>query len=1142
MADNDTIGTIAEELGFALQPLEAAFSSEAAFSAFMARLGWNTSGYIAAVQNLGSIVTEVVSLVEDGLDPAQALNAISQIVNFFSAVSQLDSATGLPGTIDPADFAADFPGQLTDYLIATYLLDAHQTLGSILVAAGVITRTAKPASGKRLAYERIDIAWSEVGNVLNDAFSTLKSVYSWGGGFAEQLFVTNMAELGGGLGLDMFPVPLPASLRTLLMTGATTATTLQDFTLRWQLVGNLVGGTGMAAGIDLYVLPPTGSDPPGIAVLPYLDAAGSAATTIALTDTLSLILKAAFDLSTGILISIRPGLPVTLTTGISGGAPAAAGALSATLASASADGSKQTLLGTPDASRLEYGSLALTIGVRTDSTATSFYAEAALTDGAIVIAPGADADGFLAQILPSNLSVDASITVGFDTRLGVYFSGSSGLEIEIPAHISIGPIDIQSATVSVQPSGGAIPISLGATLEGNLGPLQAVVDDVGLTVDLSFPGTGGNLGPVQATLAFKPPNGVGLSVNAGVVTGGGFLYIDTARGEYAGALQLEIADFLSVAAIGLISTKMPDGSSGFSLLIILTADFGDGLQLGFGFTLLAVGGLLGLNRTMLFQPLMDSVRTNSIQSIMFPQDVVANAPRIISDLQAVFPPQQGTFLIGPMAKIGWGEPTLVSLSLCVIVEIPPGDAAILGILYMALPADDVAILVLQVNFAGVLEFDKKRFYFYATLFDSHILFITIAGSMGVLFAYGDNANFVLSVGGFNPQFNPPPLPFPALQRISLDLINESYARIHADAYFAVTTNTVQFGTHASYFFGFSACSVSGSSGFDALIQFSPFHFVAEISTQFSVQVFGVGVYGVGIDVSLEGPTPWHVHGTASLSFFFFSISIAIDFTWGDNPNTVLPPVAVMPILAAEAQKASNWKTALPANVKLLVMLRQLGPTDAGLILHPAGTLQISQNAIPLDIKLDKVGGQAPSDADQFAFSVAGSALTKAGAVQVPFAPAQFLNLSDAAKLSQPAYVPLDSGIELAGAATLTTATAITRPLRYDLTIVDVESEPVRQPFFPHSRAMFTSFLGGNSAGRSTLSATYRAQTHPYTGSVTVSNETFAVALQSTNQVFHPDAAAFSSQVSAQNYLASAVASDPSLAGTLHVLPQFEVAP
>ena len=680
MADNDTIATIAEEIGLALEPLEDALSSEAAFSAFMAQLGWDTSGYIAAVQNLGSIVTGVIGLVENGLDSAQALNAISQIVNLFNAVSQLSSATGLPGTIDPVDFANDFPGQLTDYLIATYLFDAHRTLGSILLAAGVITRTPKAASGQRLAYERIDIAWSEVGNVLNDAFSTLKAAYSWGSGFDQQLFATNMARLGEGLGLDIFPVPLPDSLRTLLTTGSTTTSTLQDFTLRWQLIGNLAGGTGMSAGIDLYVLPPTGSDPPGVAILPYLDGSGSVSATIDLTDTLSLILKAAFDLSTGLLISIRPGLPVTLTTGISGGAPATAASVSATLAAESADGSKQTLLGTPGASRLEYGSLALTVGVRTDSTATSFYAEAALTDGAIVIAPGTDADSFLAQLLPSSLSVDASITVGFDTRLGVYFSGSSGLEIEIPAHISIGPIDIQSATVSVQPSGGAIPISLGATLQGNLGPLQAVVDDVGLTVDLSFPKTGGNLGPVNAALAFKPPNGVGLSVDAGVVTGGGFLYIDTARGEYAGALQLEIADFLSVAAIGLISTKMPDGSSGFSLLIILTADFGEGLQLGFGFTLLAVGGLLGLNRTMLFQPLMDGVRTNAIQSIMFPQDVVANAPRIISDLRAIFPPQQGTFLIGPMAKIGWGEPTLVSLSLGVIIEIPPGDTAILGVL------------------------------------------------------------------------------------------------------------------------------------------------------------------------------------------------------------------------------------------------------------------------------------------------------------------------------------------------------------------------------------------------------------------------------------------------------------------------------
>ena len=678
------------------------------------------------------------------------------------------------------------------------------------------------------------------------------------------------------------------------------------------------------------------------------------------------------------------------------------------------------------------------------------------------------------------MQAEAQLGLGMSLLSGFIITGGGKLTIELSVSIDLGPVSIQALQLTLQPAADQFQLGAGVNLNANLGPLAASVEGIGIQAALQF--KHGNLGPAQLDVSFLPPKGVGLSINAGVVQGGGFLYIDTDRGEYAGALQLEIADFLSVSAIGLISTKMPDGSSGFSLLIIISADFGPGIQLSFGFTLLAVGGLLGLNRTVLFQSLIDGIRTNAVQSIMFPQDIIANAPRIISDLRAIFPPQDGTFLIGPMARIGWGEPTLISLSLGVIIEIPPGDAAILGILRAALPADQIAILVLQVNFAGVLEFDKQRFYFYATLFDSHVLFITISGSMGVLFAYGDDANFVLSVGGFHPQFNRPPLPFPTPQRISIDLINESFARIHADGYFAVTTNTIQFGTHSNFFFGFSACSVSGSSGFDALIQFSPFYFIAEISTQFSVQVFGVGVYGVGIDVSLSGPTPWHVHGTASLSFFFFSIDIGIDFTWGDNPDTTLPPIQVMPILAAEAQKSSNWKTALPPNLKLLVVLRQLDPSEASLVLHPAGTLQVSQRTIPLDLQLDKVGSQVPSDANQFAFSVAGTVLTKVRELQEPFAPSQFRNFDDATKLSQPAFVPQDSGIELAGSATLATATAITRPLRYDLTVIDKESEPVRFQFFAHSRAMFTNFLAGNSAGQSKRSANFRGLTRPQSGS------------------------------------------------------------
>ena len=1140
MAAKDTLAEIAEQLGRALEPLDGALQTEEMFSAFMRHLGWDTAGYIAEVRNLGSIVTSILNAVEDGLDASQAATVIGQIVNFFSAVSKLSSATGLPGTIDPADFASDFPGQLTDYLVAQYLLNNQQTLGAVLLAAGVIRKTDITAAGKRLAYTRFDIAWSELGNVLNDPLGTVRNAYTWGPSFAQQSFLANMELLGRALGLTVFFAPVIGPLKTLLTQGATSTTILQDFVLRWQMIGDLVAEADFGMGLEFYALPPTASAAPGIALLPYVE--GDVDTTMQLSDDLSLVVKAQFDVDGGALVVIRPDEPLSLTTAFSGGgAGAAASAFSATLLEKSPEGSKRVLLGTEGASRLEFTSLGLTIGARTDSSAMSFYSEAALTDGAIVIAPGEDADGFLAQQLPSSLSVDASVTLGFDSRLGLYFSGSGGLEIAIPAHISLGPIEIESATISVKPSGSALPVSLGATIRGNLGPLQAVVEGVGLSVNLSFPKTGGNLGPVNAGLQFKPPNGVGLSLNAGVVSGGGYLYVDPDRGEYAGALQLQVADFLSAAAVGLISTRMPDGSRGFSLLIIITADFGTGIQLGFGFTLLAVGGLLGLNRTIRFQPVMDGLKTGAIQSIMFPQDVIANAPRIISDLRAIFPPQEGVFLIGPMAKLGWGTPTLLSLSMGVIIQIPPGDAAILGILKMALPAEEEAILVLQVNFAGLLEFDKERFYFFATLYDSHVLFITLTGDMEVLFAYGDNANFVVSVGGFHPQFNPPPLPFPTPQRISIDLINESYARIHADGYFAITTNTVQFGTHSSYFFGFPALSVEGSSGFDALIQVSPFHFIAEISTQFLVKVFGLGVYGVGIDVTLEGPTKWHVHGTASLSFFFFSVDIGIDFTWGDDPNTVLPPIAVMPILTAEMGKKTNWKAQLRSNAKLLVTLRQLDPSEAAMVLHPAGTLQVSQRSIPLDLQLDKVGSQKPSDANEFSLTVLGTVLTKTRNLTEQFSPSQFRDFDDATKLSQPAFVPQDSGLELAGGSNLTSATAITRPVRYDLTVIDVESEPARFKYFPHSRAMFTNFVRANSAAQSKLSAAYRGQTRPYPDAVQVNSETFAVAFQSSNKVSHPEAAAFTSQASAQDYIAKAVAADPTLSGKLHVLPQFEVA-
>src|SRR5690606_34899164 len=110
--------------------------------------------------------------------------------------------------------------------------------------------------------------------------------------------------------------------------------------------------------------------------------------------------------------------------------------------------------------------------------------------------------------------------------------------------------------------------------------------------------------------------------DVGIVKGGGYLYFDFEREEYAGALELVFSGFLTVKAIGLITTRLPDGSKGFSLLIIVSAEFGTPFQLGFGFTLNALGGLLGVNRTMELERIAEGIRTGAIESVMFPEDVV----------------------------------------------------------------------------------------------------------------------------------------------------------------------------------------------------------------------------------------------------------------------------------------------------------------------------------------------------------------------------------------------------------------------------------------------------------------------------------------------------------------------------------------
>ena len=1051
MAD-DALNELAAQLGLALQPLVDATSSADALTTFLRGLGWDLVPAPAVFTALQAPASQVYALLEggDGVDPAAVIRGVRAA---YEAISDLSNGGGLP-----ADFADEFPRQLADFLLFEYLMYQQPRWGYLLLALGIIRAIPVAAAPPRVAYVRKVVAYEDFGGLISDPLTFFRNGYRWGAsdfrGLDFQLAVAGLADAWGGRVRQTMLDPETAAQLT---AGASAPTAALDTVIRLVLIHSESLVT-FEAGVGLFILPETAAAKPGFAVLPY--GTGGVHQGVDLSDILHLAVDGTVRLDGGIGALVRPGKDIELLTGFGPGTPSAASGTVSIALRAGKEGEPTVVIGTADASHFEIIGASALGGARFHSRGKyEVFVELGVQGAKIVIKPGPDdSDSFLAKLLPAEgLSIGTDLTVGFSTTQGLYFGGSGGLEINLPAHISIGPVEIQGAMIAVRFRDGGIPIELGATIKGDLSVLTAVVENIGLTATLSFPADQkGNLGPANLALGFRPPNGVGLAIDAGVVKGGGYLFLDFDKGEYAGALELTIANFLSLKAIGLINTKMPDGTPGFSLLIIITVEFIPGFQLGYGFTLIAVGGLLGLNRAVLLDPLAQGVRTGAVNSILFPTNIIENAPKILSDLRAIFPPVNGKFLIGPMAKIGWGTPTLISVSLGVIIEIP-GNVVILGRLAVALPTADEPVLLLQLTFIGALEFDKRRLWFFASLFDSRILFITIDGEMGLLVDYSDNPNFVLLVGGFHPQLKAPPLPFPTPNRIALNIINESYARVRAEAYFAITTNSVQFGTKAELFFGFDALSVEGYFSFDALLRFSPLYFEVVMATGFSVKVFGVGVWGVHLRGSLSGPQPWHIKGSASIELLFFSIDVDVDVTFGDDGGSTLPPIALMPPLLEEFKKAESWVADLPASSTLLTTLRKIDEPNL-LVLHPVGVLRVSQRMAPLNIEIKKVGNQATSDVHKVTVEISGGPLTVRDTAREMFARGQYQDLSDADKLSKPAFETMDGGVRLAGSgADWAAGVGADRNVRYESIIVDTLFERFARPFYEWMTLLFVHF-------------------------------------------------------------------------------------
>lgn len=674
---------------------------------------------------------------------------------------------------------------------------------------------------------------------------------------------------------------------------------------------------------------------------------------------------------------------------------------------------------------------------------------------------GKNRDGFLATILPDkDTPLVFSTAVGYSLRRGLIFEG-----IEVNDHTLFDPdesddqdsentrsvrdlapaepsvktlytfkkklnkkffkvITIQNVQLAfkktdnpaAQKKGYAVDALLDFTLD--MKRLQISVIGMGISLGAQYPSEEDvELGNLEFDSGFKAPSGLGLQISTSLVKGGGALVFNEEKQEYYGAAELSIKNKISVKAFGIIQTKLPSGKKGYSVLLMLSAEFEPNvINLGAGFSITGIGGIIGLNRGIDGAGLRAAVQSDNMDHILFPKDLAKNVGTLYSAFNSIFPLKEDYLAFGLTLKIEWtkAKAKFVEIKAGLLIELDRRNDttdisrfAIIGVIKVQ-PVDK-KILLLQVNFALDFDFERKMLSLDATLYKSNLLNYQLKGDLIIRYAWGAQPVFIISVGGFHPAFVPPDnLSLPAHpNRLTINFYDTDNFKLYFDCYIALTSNTFQLGANVAAMVKFSKFRVEVYLGFDVLFQFEPFHLIASLRAGLAVYWGSHQLFGGSFQGTLEGPEPWHLTGTVSFSIWILDYDHNIDETWGEVSQTTLPLVDLETLMLKAVKDKNNWSAELRAGTPLTY--RKLA-NSTDLRADPLADLSITQQQLPLGVRIDQLSYQRPKGARKFDLDIEASLGEKGNAAKDYFAPAQFFDLSDTEKLSRDSFELLPAGV------------------------------------------------------------------------------------------------------------------------------------
>lgn len=1114
-----TSDIIALEIGQSLLPL-GQIRGPLGSQAMLHFLGWEPppAGTIDfATLDFGDLHAKIEAALDARIDVELGGDGGSLDLSFAAAgVAVVEAAARLKSFADalqglPQDYlartniVADFVPRLLGFLIDRHLELNHPVLHNALVMLGLLEqRIFEPDPTEyRTDHIRSTFRFDRLGAVLGNPSQLFAELFGWGTpNFNVSALMNVVAGLFQALGADFKFRTLDAFDESLLL-GRPVAEPLENplpqFFLRFPGAqgegGIMLGGVRADAGLG-----------GGIILGP--SRMGTDAGLFPIDESWQFGIESRFssppqpDDPAGLgAIMLRPGVPPRLIADLR----------SFQQGNIATDRIGLSLKYTPDAENLTplvtlFGGTGLSfktvgagIGLRSGGAAAEFYTEIAIEGGRFAL----DLSG-LSPLLAAIIPKDA-IRADFDAALGwangrAYLRGSTALRVRVPVDLLIGPVKLEAISLALAPGqDGGLPIEATADLRAAFGPLSALVQQIGITA--RFDWRDGNAGPVNVEVTFRPPSGIGISLDSGPVSGGGYLAIDPDGRRFGGALKFKLS-FVQVGAFGIYE-EAP--GAGASFLAVLGIQFLPGIQLGFGFALTGVGGLIGINRRANLDLLRERLSSGAAGNLLFPTDPVGNAPALIADLAGFFPPEPSSFVVGPTLQISWLSP-IVRLDVALAIELPgPSKIIVLGTLRAMIGiGESTALVFLRMDFLGAVDFGKSLVSFDAFLVASHALGIfRLSGGMAFRLNYGPNSYLLLSIGGFHRRFDPGPLDMPKLPRVGASLDAAFIVRLYLrlEFYIASTSNTLQTGAYVEAGLKLGPVQARGHFRFDALIQFRPFRFDIEFSGGFDIKAIGISLANVDVEGRISGPGPVVIFARFSVKRLFVEVSGSGTFRLGsDNADRVDPVPSLVQALSGELGRIENLRTSgEDASVRLLP--NRSPPPSGEIVVSPKGSLIWEQKRAPLRTIVDRFEGVAMAGRHQVA--VSGPAGWEISPETDWFSPGSFttLDLTASQSMNNAAFAELESGMGLKVSPLSRAPTAVTKDI-----VIDIVKRPSGTRFSnvamsPYVNAALAAALQDGAHSPAVDGGPARVSVRPETAQVVGANGAVSASQQTPFQAF-----------------------------------------